>query len=243
VGKEVSIQKLFIGLPEKGSTSPYAHAFFYQTSELRKVCFSCAAIALFQQATNGVSLGGRFFMVGLKGVAPVTTLVVGETLRETVWFNVLSRETIAKRMSYLLSIDVCNKPTWIEPIKATKNLPENSSRIGMLRGLFWQPAKVELIQSEKIHSICDSCGSAMDVGYVGFKQEQFIYKRTGFWRHPHSPVKITDQKYIKLDSDYPVWRQFLGFVYETKDNSLDKGLQGFSPAIPVTQFKDMWCDK
>src|SRR5208283_3431404 len=78
------IQKLLIGMPEGNN-----HSFFNDVGEVRHLGASCAAIALFNQASNCPSFGGGF-KGSLRGGAPVTTLVNGDDLRETVWKNVLS---------------------------------------------------------------------------------------------------------------------------------------------------------
>src|SRR4030043_521581 len=79
--------------------------------EVEKACPSCAAIALFQQATNGVSLGGSPFPVGLKGMSPVTTLVFYQNLRKRIWGNILRKEFLSKKKLYSAN-PADNKPTW-----------------------------------------------------------------------------------------------------------------------------------
>jgi CRISPR system Cascade subunit CasA len=73
-----SLQKLFMGLPEKSSSSPTSSAFFDTPDEITSIPIGDAAIALFQQATNGFSLGGVGYSVGLKGSMPLTTLIISE---------------------------------------------------------------------------------------------------------------------------------------------------------------------
>lgn len=124
--KEITpIQKLFIGLPEGNN-----HAFFNERGEIHDVCGSCAAIALFNQASNCPSFGGGF-KGSLRGGAPLTTFAAGRHLRETIWLNVLSQDRIAE----LLDLSQVNdRPVWIDPIAPKARL--QAHRIGLLRGLF-----------------------------------------------------------------------------------------------------------
>ncbi|MEE4377218.1 MAG: type I-E CRISPR-associated protein Cse1/CasA, partial [Candidatus Competibacteraceae bacterium] len=134
------IQKLFIGLPEGNN-----HAFFNGVGEVTQVGATIAAIALFNQASNCPSFGGGF-KGSLRGGAPVTTLVMGSNLRETVWRNVLTLSRIRERLpgyQWDLSQDV---PTWIKPIPEKATI--QASEIGLARGLFWQPAHIELVRED-----------------------------------------------------------------------------------------------
>ena len=144
--KEVTpIQKLFIGLPEGNN-----HALFNDKGEIVAVCGSCAAIALFNQASNCPSFGGGF-KASLRGSAPITTFATGKHLRETLWFNVLSQDRVA---DLLVPQHINNVPVWVDPIPAKGKM--HAYEIGLLRGLFWQPARVELLATTGPQR-CDAC--------------------------------------------------------------------------------------
>ncbi|MBU4374064.1 MAG: type I-E CRISPR-associated protein Cse1/CasA, partial [Euryarchaeota archaeon] len=233
-GKEVSLQKFFIGLPEKASTSPYAHAFFNEVNEVERACPSCAAIALFQQATNGVSLGGSPFPVGLKGMAPVTTLIYQQDLRKRIWVNVLSEEFLAERKIYSTKPED-NMPTWKTPIRLNGKNAEAAHKIGFMRGLFWQPARVELTKGSENEIVCDFCGVKTTAHFTGFRQEPSPYKRVGFWRHPYSPVDVVQKSYFKFWSQVPTWANLSQFFWEKKSSD-----EGHSPALVITQHDKIW---
>ena len=211
-GNYATLQKLFVGLPEKTSISGSSNAFFHRVDEVKATGLGEAAIALFQQATNGLSLGGRAFSCGLKGSMPATTLVYDESrrLRETVWCNVLHK----KYVDSCYCEDRNNKPTWVDPISFDKSNPEQACKIGLIRGLFWQPAKVKL--------------SVKDNQAVGFFKETGLSYVKGFWYHPHTPInniqnfKKQNEKikpYLSLSREEPLWAQMLGFLYseESRD--------------------------
>ncbi|WKJ90932.1 type I-E CRISPR-associated protein Cse1/CasA [Methylomonas montana] len=224
-----SLQKLFMGLPERSSSSPSSSAFFDTTDEITALHIGDAAIALFQQATNGFSLGGVGYSVGLKGSMPLTTLIVGDTLRKTVWCNVLSRDFL--QPFHILDASL-QEPTWVTP-PHSKFTEEHAHHIGLARGLFWQPAKVklELINGE----------------VTGFHKDAGTCTITNYWLHPHTPIDIPrlkannpkEKPYLSAQGDLPLWGQMLSYFYTP--NQADRLREkGASSALVVQQYEQVW---
>lgn len=222
------IQKLFAGLPEGNN-----HAFFNPPGEVGAVCPSCAAIALFNQASNCPSFGGGF-KDNLRGSAPVNTFVVGNSLRKTLWLNVL---TAGYASSILPNTTAENRLTWITPIKAGEKIQAHG--IGLLRGLFWQPTKLVLIGESK-DGLCDSCMSPSQNLYKGFKKEwKFLYEVQGLWPHPHSPQvwnlkksgAVDKHRFLSFTTTAPAWTQLNQYLV-VHDDSI--------PAPVVEQFKELF---
>jgi CRISPR system Cascade subunit CasA len=230
--KEVTpIQKLFIGLPEGNN-----HALFNDKGEIAAVCGSCAAIALFNQASNCPSFGGGF-KANLRGSAPITTFAAGKHLRETLWFNVLSQDRVA---DLLVPQHVNNVPVWVDPIPAKGKM--YAYEIGLLRGLFWQPALVELLGATGPQR-CDACRQTADRAYSGFHKEKFVYDIEGLWPHPHSPKKWDIKKdarererFLAFTTQAPAWTQLnhcaLEQTHDTKEGSESSPI--------VTQFRQVF---
>lgn len=232
-----SLQKLFMGLPEKTSSSPTSSAFFDSTDELTSIHIGDAAIALFQQATNGFSLGGVGYSVGLKGSMPLTTLIVSDNLRKSIWCNVLSREFLQNIYRETLpNADILNatlkEPTWITPPHKTD---ERVYQISLARGLFWQPAKVKL--------------ELMNGEVTGFYKEAGTCTVSGFWLHPHTPTDIErlkaqnpkEKPYLSAQGSQPLWGQMLSYFYTNKEvKTIDANREGASSALVVQQFKEVW---
>lgn len=222
------IQKLLIGLPEGNN-----HAFFNGTGEVRRLGAACAAIALFNQASNCPSFGGGF-KGSLRGGSPVTTLVAADNLRETVWRNVVTRDRVQVLMPvYDYAAD---RPTWVEPIVAGSTFA--AADIGLLRGLFWQPARVEL-QRGKEYGACELIGGAAAPCYAGFRKAKFNYTIVGLWNHPHGAMTATtkkgtiERKFVSFTTRAPAWTQLSEFVVP---RSLVEGAEeGHTPAAPVAQ--------
>ncbi|MBU0675193.1 MAG: type I-E CRISPR-associated protein Cse1/CasA [Proteobacteria bacterium] len=227
-----SLQKMFVGLPEQTSSSPSSNAFFNETNEITKVSLPEAAISLFQQATNGFSLGGATFSVGLKGSMPITTLVMGDSLRQSIWHNVLSHKFLKKNAPQLLSADT-QEPTWVIAPNA-KHAQETTGNIGLLRGMFWQPAKMklEINQSNVV---------------TGFHKIPGTCKVKGCWQHPHTPFDLSklnssnekDNPYLSARNDLPLWEQMLNFFYSQSEIA-PTNQEGVSHALVVKQFREVW---
>jgi len=236
-GKPRSMQKLFVGLPEKHSDSPTAFAFFNTPDELPGVCPSCAAIALFQQATNGFGLGGAHFPVGLKGSMPMSTITLAPDLRRTIWRNTLSRQFLESRIPNLAHPRI-REPTWIKSVrypqgKGKPRLGELARDISLMRGLFWQPAKVELETAKVEESYCSFCQGRTTILAVGFKQQSSKHERVLGWIHPHTPYEVKKDGVFPLrcPSQRDFWEQLPSMIWELGR----EGPAGTSPALSVSQ--------
>jgi CRISPR system Cascade subunit CasA len=227
------IQKLFIGLPEGNN-----HALFNDKGEIAAVCGSCAAIALFNQASNCPSFGGSF-KASIRGSAPITTFAAGDHLRETLWFNVLSlsHDCVA---DLIIPLHVNNLPVWVDPIPARGKI--YAHEIGLLRGLFWQPARVELIATAAPPR-CDACGQVAELVYSGFHKEKFVYDIAGLWPHPHSPKRWDIKKdakererFLSFTTQAPAWTQLNHYTLE----ELRDTKEGSEPSPIVTQFHQVF---
>lgn len=225
-----SLQKLFMGLPEISSSSPSSNGFFDSTAEITEIAPGDAAIALFQQATNGFSLGGVGYSVGLKGSMPLMTLLVGNNLRQSFWCNVLSREFLQQRCDVLTA--PLQEPSWVTP-PHSQIADEQAHHIGLVRGLFWQPAKVKLV---------------LEKGKVtGFYKQPGTCTVKGFWLHPHTPTDLVrmqannpkEKPYMSARGDQPLWGQMLSYFYSEKQlPKLQQG--GVSCALVVQQYDEVW---
>jgi CRISPR system Cascade subunit CasA len=228
--EDTPVQKLLIGLPEGNN-----HAFFNEAGEVHYLSGPLAAIALFNQASNSPSFGGGF-KGSLRGGAPITTLVAGENLRDTIWRNVLTRPRIAERQIEVPGFNQ-DQPTWVKPIKEKENIPWNE--IGLMRGLFWQSARVELVKSE-VTAPCDVLGGEAVPVYTGFRKEKFNFTVEGLWPHPHGAITMSikkgalEQKFISFTTTAPAWT-LLSELVVPADMDAPDAKEGSIPAGPVAQ--------
>ena len=231
--EDTPIQKLLIGLPEGNN-----HAFFNEAGEVRHLGGTLAAIALFNQASNCPSFGGGF-KGSLRGGAPITTLVYGEDLRETIWRNVLTRPRIAERQIAMPGFE-WDQPTWVKPILEKSTIQWNE--IGLMRGLFWQPARVELVKSEAL-APCDVLDGEAMQGYTGFRKEKFNFTVDGVWPHPHGAMtmnlkKDPPVKFASFTTTAPAWTHLSEFVVPNAVNA-SEAKEGSIPAGSITQANEI----
>lgn len=197
------------------------------------LCGGCAAVALFNQANNAPSFGGGF-KGSLRGGAPVTTLVQGDHLRQTIWLNVLDENHVVADLPWHRQT-MGQAPTWVEPIKAGATIPAQT--IGLLRGLFWQPAHIELLSPDD-EGTCNCCGFVEKGLYRGFNKAKFNYAVTDLWPHPHG-ARITtvksgkpESKFVSFTTEAPAWTQLSRFVVQRQINGKEEGQE---PAAVVRQ--------
>ncbi len=221
------IQKLFVGLPEGNN-----HAFFNDPGEISAISESAAAIALFNQAMNAPSMGGGF-KGGFRGGAPITTLMSGRNLRQSIWINVLHKESVLNLIPDFERLKKQDKPVWVEPIQAKSKIP--AQEIGLLRGLFWQPAHIEL-QFDDQPGDCDLLAIPVEQPVTSFAKEKFVYDIVGDWIHPHSPrvydLKKKTLRYLSFTTTAPAWTQLNHLLVDSQDKK-----EGHQPAEVVRQFK------
>jgi len=221
--------KLFAGLT--GSTSS---TFINEPNLASKLCSSCTVLGLFNQAMNCPGFGGGF-KASLRGSAPISTLILGDDLRQTLWQNVLCKSTLDDVMPWYEATKN-EKPNWVEVVKPGQKISAHET--GLLRGLFWQPAHIELVREEG-SGVCDCCGNE-NQRYIGFNKEKFVYEFSGVWPHPHGPrvYKLAkgerEEKFLSFTTNAPSWTLLNQFLIKE-----DLEREGRTPAPVVTQARNI----
>lgn len=234
--KVISMDRLMAGL-----TGAENCCFVNEQKLALQLCGGCTAVALFNQASCSPSFGGGTeggFKPGLRGSAPITTLIQGRHLRDTLWLNILHRGQLNQNIPWNNSAKY-QKPAWVDSIKRGQKV--YVEQISFARGLLWQPAHVELLPPVG-HALCSCCGLPTDQVYRGFIREQFGFTVIGTWPHPHSPRITVTTKGMKevmvpsFKSGVPAWTQLSRFVLRRKfvfGNS-----EGQQPAPVVLQAQN-----
>jgi CRISPR system Cascade subunit CasA len=192
------------------------------------LCGGCAAIALFNAANNCPSMGGGF-KGSLRGSTPITILIKGKELRQTVWLNVLSEE-IAEAVMPWYQDSKNQLPNYLDTVKAEAKIP--ASAIGLARGLLWQPAHFELLPAQ-ISGRCSCCGIIEPV-YNGFNKAKFSYTVEGVWPHPLSARTFSikkgerEERFPSFTTTAPTWTHLSRLVV---DQQTDKEGQQTAPVI------------
>jgi CRISPR system Cascade subunit CasA len=238
--KLTPIQKILVGLPEGNN-----HAFFNEVGEVKKLSASLTAIALFNQASNANSMGGGF-KGNLRGgtnpyLTPADIFVSGSDLRKTIWLNVLALPRVQASLPGWKPDFQVDQPTWVRPIQPDEKVKQGD--IGLARGLFWQPTKLELVREESLGS-CDIFEDDPEQVYRFFRKEKFRFNVEGLWPHPHGArVAILKDgklnwKYSAFNAEYPAWTQLSEFVLLRGVNDPD-AKEGSEPCGPVAQASEL----
>ena len=192
------------------------------------LCGGCVAIALFNAANNSPSMGGGF-KGSLRGSTPITVLIKGNDLRQTVWLNVLTEDTAENVMPWYQDTKH-QLPNYLDTIKAETKMP--ASAIGLNRGLLWQPAHFELLPVEEARH-CNCCGCVEPV-YTGFNKAKFSYTIEGVWPHPLSSRTFSikkgekEERFPSFTTTAPTWTHLSRLVVDQKN---DKEGQQAAPVI------------
>ncbi|WP_036251188.1 type I-E CRISPR-associated protein Cse1/CasA [Methylobacter sp. BBA5.1] len=192
------------------------------------LCGGCVAIALFNAANNCPSMGGGF-KGSLRGSTAITILIKGRSLRETIWLNVLTEETVETVMPWYPETKD-QLPNYLDKIKAEAKIP--ASAIGLNRGLLWQPAHFELLPSQSSAN-CSCCGCYEPV-YNSFNKAKFNYTVNSAWPHPLSTRIFTvkkgerEEKFPSFTTTAPTWTHMSRLVVDKQN---DKEGQQTAPVI------------
>ncbi|WP_338803864.1 type I-E CRISPR-associated protein Cse1/CasA [Xenorhabdus griffiniae] len=235
-----------------GLTGATNCTFINEPGQGNALCGGCTAVALFNKANNAPSFGGGF-KSGLRGGAPVTTLIQAvdnrrADLRTTVWLNVLIKPFLQKWFSE--DVQTNPLPVWQEPIQAGETIP--AARIGLLRGLFWQPNHIELCPPIGAGQ-CSGCGQHVAQRYTGFLKEKFVFTVEGVWPHPHSPRVLqvkqgaAEEKFLAFTTSAPSWTHLSRLLVkvqlgEEEDEKRKKNAGGHLPATVVDQSSVLFPD-
>ncbi len=196
------------------------------------LCASCVAIVLYNTAYNCPSMGGGF-KSGMRGSTPISVLIEGESLRKTLWFNVLTTESLSREMPWHEDT-LSQAPNYVQGLVKDSKIPVNS--IGLTSGLFWQPARLELGPVQAL-SACSCCGLHGEV-YVGFNKEKFSYTINGVWPHPLSPRTFVikkgerEEKFPSFTTTQPSWVHLAKLVVD-----MQKAKEGYHPVPVISQLK------
>ncbi|MDO8843405.1 type I-E CRISPR-associated protein Cse1/CasA [Methylicorpusculum sp.] len=194
------------------------------------LCGGCVAVSLFNVANNSPSMGGGF-KGSLRGSTPITVLIKGKDLRQTLWLNVLTEETAESVMPWYQKTKN-QRPNYLDRVNAGEKIPASS--IGLVRGLLWQPSHFELLPVEN-NAICSCCGCEEPV-YRGFKKAKFNYTVEGIWPHPLSSRTFTvkkgekEEKFPSFTSTAPTWTHLSKLVVDQLEDT-----QNGQQAAPVLQ--------
>jgi len=227
--KSFAISSMLIGSPPEDSETD----LFIKQDSVKNLCPNCVAAALFSIQTDSPE-GGRGYRTGLRGGGPLTTLVLGNSLWETCWLNVLEKSRYFDGSEMEKTAEHDRFP-WFAPTRTSEEKPPagvtSPANVHPDQQFWSMPRRIRL-QAEKCETTaCDICGEPVQRIYRVFLTRHHGVNYDGF-EHPLSPY------YTKDEARLPVhpqpggigYRNWLGLV----ENSIDNQKR---PARVVQQYR------
>ena len=229
---ELEIAALLIDAPGE-NTLEQNKDHFIKRNGVTQLCPACVATALFSLQTNAPS-GGKGYRTGLRGGGPLTTLVLGKTLWETSWLNILDT---ARHLGDGGGKDgEADRFPWLAPTRISDAKPP----AGITTPVdvhpdqqFWaMPRRIRLLAEDlPAHPLCDLCGTATTKVYRHFVTHNYGVNYQGF-EHPLSP------HYVKDARPNPVHPQPGGIGYRHWLGVIENSADGTRrPAKVVERFR------
>jgi CRISPR system Cascade subunit CasA len=168
---------------------------------------AASAMALLTMQTNAPS-GGAGHRTSLRGGGPLTTLVLGRTLWQTVWLNVLSgeehvvgntAEDEAKVFPWLTATRTSEKGS-----ASRKTTPEDGHPLQCYWGM---PRRIRMSVARP-GGQCVLLDAKSSQIYSSFEMKNYGVNYEGAWKHPLSPYRHQDG-----DADTPLHGRPGGYSY------------------------------
>ncbi len=230
-----NISGLLIDSPGENTLKNNADHFIKQ-GNIKCMCPSCAATALFALQTNAPT-GGAGHRVSLRGGGPLTTLVVGEgrdSLWQTVWLNIVERNEFLRTCCDSKKKEDSDIFPWMAKTRTSEKrtgrdtTPEDINPVQMFWGM---PRRIRLNTGDAKPGICDICGSSAKEIIDAYKTKNHGVQYTGPFLHPLSPHSRRDGVPFPVHAQPGgvTYRHWLGLVQEDKKSNRE-------PALVVHKF-------
>lgn len=215
-GDEQPIESLVIGMPGE-NTLKLNRDFFLKRGTIQSLCPACAALALHSLQVNGPQ-GGKGHMTGLRGGGPLTTIILGHSLAETVWLNVLPAEDFFMGLKSDRKTEIQDIFPWMGPIRTSEG--NNRGRMTGISNasqlqMFWGMGRRILLETGKTHvAVCDICGERTESGIGKFRTKPYGIQYDESWRHILTPYyrKGETMLPVHLTPEGITYRHWLGIV-------------------------------
>lgn len=212
------IASLLIDAPGKKTLKENTDHFVKRHS-YAALCAECAAAALFTLQVNS-PLGGSGHLTGLRGGGPLTTLVLGDTLWETSWRNVLVATRYADNVQ-LAHFGLSEVFPWL----AATRVSEGGPLAGITTPVdvsphqqYWPMPRRIRLKPNAGPSECATCGRVGDQSYREYATKTYGVKYEGF-EHPLSPHYVKDEAFnpVHPQAGGLGYRHWIGLVENDAD--------------------------
>ncbi|MGH7207217.1 MAG: type I-E CRISPR-associated protein Cse1/CasA, partial [Nitrospiraceae bacterium] len=217
-GEKKEIGALLIEAPG-GNALENNTDFFVKRGFVEKVCLSCAAAALFTLQTNAPS-GGVGHRTSLRGGGPLTTLVMGDNLWQTIWLNVLPKGAFLASCGNPRKTSDSAKFPWLAPTRTSeRDTGETTTPLDVHpTQMFWgMPRRIRIDFERMSKGTCDVCGDSSVSLVSHYVTKHYGTDYEGAWLHPLTPYSEVAGGPPNPRKGQPGgvhYRYWLGFVQE-----------------------------
>lgn len=182
-------------------------------------CGACAAIALYTLQTFSPA-GGRGNMTSIRGGGPLSTVVLGSDLWNTVWLNVVPSPTLGAKAVAKPSPDVF---PWLQAPDDPKGKRTKvfATEVHPTYAFWGMPRRISLAHAGDESAGCALCGDLATGGYTGYRARPYGFDHQGSWRHPLSPTQENggETSAVKGRTDLGGYKQWVGLVAANSEGS------------------------
>ena len=229
VKDRTSVSQMLMEMPGKKTIEDNTDHFLKRDT-VSKMCFSCCATALFTLQTNAPK-GGSGHLTSLRGGGPLTTIVLGDNLWQTVWLNVIPDENFDSLGANDI-IDLGYVFPWMVPTrtKGKKGLFTSPMDVSPKQMYWGMPRRIRLDLNNCTEGICDICGKIEDLVFT-YSTQTYGNDYTSQWRHVLTPYyeKKNDLIPRKTKPEDVFYRHWLGLVKTDPD-------KGSHPSLCLEKF-------
>ncbi|WP_321507310.1 type I-E CRISPR-associated protein Cse1/CasA [uncultured Methanoregula sp.] len=233
---EFPIEELILEMPGD-ITKREDRDFFVKRGTAKNICQDCCAAALYTLQAHAPS-GGPGYRVSLRGGSPLITIVLGRTLWETVWLNIVDNKTFFQYGNTSKNAD-SDKFPWMGHTRTSENDEKTTFQDANGAQMFWgMPWRIKILfeQTQK-HEVCDICGRPADSIINTFYRKNYGVNYKGGWYHTLTPYfearNSDDGSLIPFESELNgiSYRNWLGLIQYNPNEKI-------RPAKVVHIFKE-----
>jgi len=171
---------------------------FVKTKQIEVISPHWAALSLFNVQVTGVLAWGKH-RIGLRGNAPLTTIVLPDasqstTLWKKLWLNVIFQEDMDLIPGDPMKNQISDVFPWMGKTRKSpgKKPPTSPSDGNPLQHYWAMPRRIKLM-IELVHCQCDLSGEPIKWGVKSYKRVKNGVYYTNGWVHPLTPYIRSDK--------------------------------------------------
>ena len=218
--KSNQIDKLLVEIPGDETIKDNADHFIKRDS-VKRMCLACSAMALFTLQTNAPS-GGKGYRTSLRGGGPLTTIIMGDTLWQTIWLNVLNESDFLDNCGNSSLTDDAAIFPWMGPTRTSEKNQLTTPEDVHPAHMFWgMPRRIVLKFDSAETENCDVCGCDSNNLVTSYVAKNYGTNYEGGWRHTLTPYSTNKQNLLIPRHGNPggiTFRHWLGLVQNDNVN-------------------------